>query len=54
MKRIELAVLAGLTSNTIRNYEEGLTKVTVDNLSRIAPAIDADVAWLIYGDKEAA
>lgn len=53
MKRIELAVLAGLTSNTIRNYEEGFTKITVENLDRIALALDADVRWLVQG-KEAA
>lgn len=54
MKRIELAVAAGLTSNTIRNYEEGFTKVTAENLARIALALDANVVWLIHGDKEEA
>lgn len=54
VKRIELAVAVGLTSNTIRNYEEGFTKATADNLARIAMALDADVRWLIHGDKEAA
>lgn len=51
IKRIELAVAAGLTSNTIRNYEEGFTKVPADNLGRIAEILEADVRWLIEGEE---
>lgn len=51
MKRIQLAVAADVTSNTIRNYEEGFTRPSIENLRRIAAALDVDVLWLIEGDR---
>lgn len=53
LKRIQLAVAADVTSNTIRNYEEGLTGASLEPLIRIAKALDVDLMWLVEGDKEA-
>ena len=50
VKRIELAVAVGVTSNTIRNYEEGLTRIDADVLARISLALEADERWLLHGD----
>jgi len=52
MKRLELAAAAGLSLNTIRNYEDGLTEPSsIGNLRRIAGVLDVDVLWLIDGDR---
>lgn len=54
MKRIQLAVAVDVTSNTIRNYEEGLTRIDAAVLARISDALGTDSEWLLHGDKEVA
>ena len=54
LKRDQLAVAAGLTSNTIRNYEEGLTFPSLDPLYRISRVLEVDIRWLIDGTEVAA
>ena len=52
MKRLHLAAATDLSLGTIRNYEEGLTKPSdIENLRRIADALDVDLMWLIDGDR---
>jgi len=51
MRRVKLAADADLALNTIRNYEEGRTPPSIENLRRIADALDVDVLWLIDGDR---
>lgn len=52
MKRVQLAAAADLSLNTIRNYEDGRTQPSgIDNLRRIAAALDVDLLWLIDGDR---
>lgn len=51
MKRLKLAAEADLALNTIGNYEDGRTPPSIENLRRIAAALDVDVLWLIDGDR---
>lgn len=51
MRRVELAAKTGLAANTIRNYEEGITPPSLENLRLIAEAIGVDRIWLIDGDR---
>lgn len=51
MKRVRLAADADLALNTVRNYEDGITAPSIENLRRIAAALGVDVLWLIDGDR---
>ena len=51
LKRVKLAAEANLALNTIRNYEDGRTPPSIENLRRIADALDVDLLWLIDGDR---
>lgn len=52
MKRQTLATRADIATNTIRNYEEGITFPSVVPLYQIARVLDVEMAWLIDGDLE--
>lgn len=51
LKRVHLAAETDLAVNTIRNYEEGHTAPSIENLRLIADATNVDVLWLIDGDR---
>ena len=43
---------AGLGETTLRNYLKGMTNsMTVDNVEKLAPVLDASVRWLMFGDE---
>jgi transcriptional regulator with XRE-family HTH domain len=50
-RRVDLAGKTGLASNTIRNYEQGLTRPSIENLRLIADATAVGILWLIDGDR---
>ena len=51
MNRVKLAAEADIALNTVRNYEDGITSPSIENLRRIAQALGVDVLWLIDGDR---
>jgi transcriptional regulator with XRE-family HTH domain len=51
MRRVDLASRAGLALNTIRNYEDGRTTPLLENLPKVADALDVELLWLLEGDR---
>ena len=45
LRRVDLASKTGLSAGTIRNYEEGITRVSAENLQLIAEATGRPLSW---------
>jgi transcriptional regulator with XRE-family HTH domain len=45
----QLAELVGLSMNTINRYERGHRSPTVEEVVRIAEALDCDPCWILTG-----